>query len=176
MLEGSEPVRALRAALAGGPEAWLVGGVVRDAYLGRPLVDLDLAVAGDPEQAARRVARALGGPAFSLSEAFGSWRALDRERRFEVDVSALQGDTIEEDLARRDFTVNAMAVPLAGGDTAGSPRRPRRPGRGRPAGAGRTGLRRRPAAAAAAGAPGGRAGLRPRPGDRAPDGRGRAAA
>ena len=117
MLEGAEPVRALRAALADGPEAWLVGGVVRDAHLGRPLADLDLAVAGDPEQVARRVAKALGGPAFSLSEAFGSWRALDGERRFEVDVSALQGDTIEADLARRDFTINAMAVPLAGGDT-----------------------------------------------------------
>jgi len=117
MLEGAEPVRALRAALAGGPEAWLVGGVVRDAYLGRPLVDLDLAVAGDPEQAARRVARALGGPAFSLSDTFGSWRVLDRERRFEVDLSALQGDSIEADLSRRDFTVNAMAVPLGGGDT-----------------------------------------------------------
>jgi len=117
MLEGAEPVRVLRAALADGPEAWLVGGVVRDAHLGRPLADLDLAVAGDPEQVARRVARALGGPAFSLSEAFGSWRALDGERRFEVDVSALQGDTIQADLSRRDFTINAMAVPLAGGDT-----------------------------------------------------------
>ncbi len=117
MLEGAEPVRELRAALEGGPPAWLVGGVVRDAHLGRPLADLDLAVAGDPEQVARRLARALGGPAFSLSEAFGSWRALDGERRFEVDVSALRGETIEQDLARRDFTINAMAVPLAGGST-----------------------------------------------------------
>ena len=115
-LESAEPVLAVRQALAGGPDAWLVGGVVRDAHLGRPLSDFDLAVAGDPAEAARAVARALGGPVFPLSEAFGSWRVLDGDRRFEVDVSALQGATIEEDLARRDFTVNAMALPLAGGD------------------------------------------------------------
>ncbi len=109
------PVRAVRAALAGGPEAWLVGGVVRDAALGRPLMDVDLAVAGDPKPVARQLASALGGPSFALSEAFGSWRALDGGRAFEVDVSALQGETIEEDLAQRDFSVNAIAVPLAGG-------------------------------------------------------------
>lgn len=115
-LESAEPVRALRQALDGEPGVWLVGGAVRDAHLGRPLGDIDVAVAGDPEQTARRVAKALGGPVFPLSEAFGSWRALDGDRRFEVDVSALQGPTIEEDLARRDFSINAMAVPLAGGD------------------------------------------------------------
>ncbi len=114
-LGSAEAVRALRAALGDGPQAWLVGGVVRDAHLGRPLGDVDLAVAGDPEQVARRLARAVKGPAFSLSDTFGSWRVLDGARRFQVDVSALQGQTIEQDLARRDFTINAMAVPLAGG-------------------------------------------------------------
>jgi putative nucleotidyltransferase with HDIG domain len=52
---------------------------------------------------------------FPLSETFGAWRAIDRERSFVCDVSPLQGQTIEEDLAQRDFTVNAMAEPLAGG-------------------------------------------------------------
>ena len=115
-LDNSEAVLELRDALAGGPAAWLVGGVVRDALLDRPLEDLDVAVDGDPRATARTVAKALGGPAFSLSEAFGAWRALDGERRFHVDVSALQGATIEEDLGRRDFTVNAIAVPVGGGD------------------------------------------------------------
>ena len=115
-LHTSEAVLELRDALAGGPAAWLVGGVVRDALLGRPLEDLDVAVDGDPRAVARTVAKALGGPAFPLSEAFGSWRALDGRRRFHVDVSALQGDTIEEDLGRRDFTVNSIAVPVGGGD------------------------------------------------------------
>ncbi len=113
----AEPVTRLRAALRDGPEAWLVGGVVRDDLLDRPLRDVDLAVQGEPEAAARAVARELRGPAFCLSEQFGAWRVLDSRRRFVCDISPLQGATIEEDLGRRDFTVNAMAVPLRGGET-----------------------------------------------------------
>ena len=115
-LAEAEPVRAVREALAAAPgDAWLVGGVVRDALLGRPLGDVDLVVGGDPETAARAVARAVGGPVFPLSEDFGAWRAIDRRRSFSCDVSPLQGRTIEEDLGQRDFTVNAVAVPLHGG-------------------------------------------------------------
>ena len=115
-LSDAEPVRAVREALAGGPaDAWLVGGIVRDALLGRSLGDVDLVVAGDPEPAARAVARAVGGPVFPLSEEFGAWRAIDRRRGFSCDVSPLQGARIEDDLRRRDFTVNAVAVPLQGG-------------------------------------------------------------
>ena len=157
-LDTSEAVLELRDALAGGPPAWLVGGVVRDALLGRPLEDLDVAVDGDPRAVARTVAKALGGPAFALSEAFGSWRALDGRRRFHVDVSALQGATIEEDLGRRDFTVNAIAVPVGGGDALDphGGQADLRAGVLQARLAER--LRRRSAAPAAAGAPRGRAG------------------
>lgn len=111
------PVRVARAALEPlGEAAYVVGGTVRDAILGRSLADVDLAVAGDPERAARAIARAVDGPVFPLSEAFGAWRAIDRRRGHEWDVSPLDAEGIEADLARRDFTVNAMAVPLAGGD------------------------------------------------------------
>jgi len=95
-------------------EAWVVGGTVRDELLGRTVTDVDLAVTGDVERAARAVAKAVGGPVFRLSEAFGAWRIVDGDRVY--DISPLQGETIEEDLVRRDFTVNAMARPLAGGD------------------------------------------------------------
>ncbi|MEX2023975.1 MAG: HDIG domain-containing metalloprotein [Thermoleophilaceae bacterium] len=116
-LAAAEPVRTVREALlAAGVEGWLVGGVVRDALLARPLVDVDVAVAGDVKAAARVASGALGGPSFPLSEAFGGWRALGRDRSVVCDVSPLQGDSIEEDLARRDFALNAIAVPLAGGD------------------------------------------------------------
>ncbi len=71
---------------------------------------------GDPQSAARAVGTAVGGPVFPLSEEFGAWRVLDRRRRFTCDVSPLQGAGIEEDLSLRDFTVNAMAVPLGGGE------------------------------------------------------------
>ena len=96
--------------------AWIVGGTVRDRLMGRPLRDIDVAVVGDPEPPARAIAAAVGGPVFQLSETFGAWRAIDRERERVYDVSPLQADTIEEDLARRDFTVNAMAEPLSGGE------------------------------------------------------------
>ncbi len=115
-LDRAPGVRAVRAALADGPPAWLVGGVVRDALLGRPLTDVDVVVDGDAAGAARAVGAAVRGPVFPLSEDFGAWRALDGERRFTCDVSPLQGPRIEDDLALRDFTVNAMAVPVGGGD------------------------------------------------------------
>ena len=92
-----------------------MGGIVRDALLDRPLGEVDLVVQGEPEGAARRIARAFGGPAFALSDEFGAWRAMDRARTLSCDVSPLQGRTIEDDLRCRDFTVNAIAVPLAGG-------------------------------------------------------------
>jgi poly(A) polymerase len=96
--------------------AWIVGGALRDELLGRPVRDVDLVVAGDPERAARETAARVGGPVFRLSEAFGAWRVIDRRDGRVFDFSPLQGATIEEDLARRDFTVNAMARPREGGE------------------------------------------------------------
>jgi putative nucleotidyltransferase with HDIG domain len=113
-LDSHPRVRVAREVVEG--EAWVVGGTVRDALLGRPVVDLDLAVAGDPEPVARTIAKAVRGPSFQLSERFGAWRVHAGDDRFTFDVSPLQGPTIEEDLGRRDFSVNAIAVPLAGGD------------------------------------------------------------
>jgi poly(A) polymerase len=99
-----------------GERAWLVGGSVRDELLGRPVTDVDLAVAGDPERAARAVADEVRGPAFALSEEFGAWRVVDRQGGRMFDVSPLHGDSIEADLGERDFTINAMARPLGGGE------------------------------------------------------------
>jgi poly(A) polymerase len=96
--------------------AWTVGGALRDELLGREVTDIDIVVDGDPERAARELAAELRGPAFRLSEAFGAWRVVDRRSGRIYDFAPLQGDTIEEDLARRDFTVNAMARLRDGGD------------------------------------------------------------
>jgi poly(A) polymerase len=90
-------------------DTWIVGGAVRDELLGRPVRDVDVAVAGDPAPVARAVADRVGGPVFRLSEAFGAWRVIDRRSGQVWDFSPLQGETIEEDLGKRDFTVNAMA-------------------------------------------------------------------
>jgi putative nucleotidyltransferase with HDIG domain len=107
--------RALTAEALRGRRAWLVGGAVRDAILGRPTYDLDVAVEGDVADAARGLARAARGAVFELSDAFGSWRVLARDRRWQVDLSPLRGGSLEADLALRDFTVNAIAEPLDGG-------------------------------------------------------------
>jgi hypothetical protein len=106
-------MRELASELLAGREAWVVGGAVRDELLGRELVDLDIAVR-EPEGAARAYANRSSGAPFPLSERYGAWRvALDGGRT--VDFTPFTG-TIEEDLATRDFTINAIAVPLAGGE------------------------------------------------------------
>jgi tRNA nucleotidyltransferase/poly(A) polymerase len=96
-----------------GEEAWVVGGAVRDELLGRELVDLDIAVR-EPRKAARAFAKRAGGAPFALSERHGAWRVvLEGDRT--VDFTPLPG-SIEDDLATRDFTINAIARPLAGGE------------------------------------------------------------
>lgn len=122
--EGLEPrlaaatsVRAAREALAGESDAWIVGGAVRDALLGEEVVDGDLVVApGRERDAARAIARGSGGVAFPLSERHATWRAIAGDGSWHVDVTALRAETIEADLEARDFTVNAIGVPLAGGE------------------------------------------------------------
>jgi poly(A) polymerase len=117
MSEGVEGdgVAALRALLAG-TDAWLVGGSVRDRLLDRPTADHDVAIAADTAKTARALAGRVGAPAFPLSEEFGSWRVIARDHSWQVDLTPLGAATIEDDLGQRDFTINAIAEPLAGGD------------------------------------------------------------
>jgi poly(A) polymerase len=115
-LDASPLVGLARRALAEEPDAWIAGGAVRDAAFGREVTDLDLAVSGDPERTAKAVAREGDGHAFELSAEFATWRAVARDRSWQLDATALRGATIEADLAARDFTLGAVAVPLAGGE------------------------------------------------------------
>jgi putative nucleotidyltransferase with HDIG domain len=96
--------------------AWAVGGGVRDALMDRPVTDLDVAIDGDAARAAKALAQAAGANRFRLSRAFGAWRVQGGALRAQVDITPLQGGTLEEDLARRDLTVNAMAVPASAPD------------------------------------------------------------
>lgn len=116
-LAASEAVQVARDVLmTRGLRAWIVGGTVRDALLARPLHDLDIALDGEAEPAARALAEAVRGPVFALSESFGAWRVLDRRRGVRFDLTPLQGESIEADLAQRELTVNAMALALGGGE------------------------------------------------------------
>ncbi len=115
-LDASSTVAVARRALAGGAPTWIAGGALRDAALGREITDLDLAVGGDPAVAARAIAEAGEGHAFELSAEFATWRTIAGDGSWQVDLTALRGETIEADLDARDFTLGAVAVPLAGGD------------------------------------------------------------
>lgn len=117
----------LAAAAAGlreaGIEAWAVGGSVRDVALGLEPDDFDIAVSGDPAAAAGAVAAAADAHRFELSAGFGTWRVLPHRAAvpevgaWQIDITALRADGgIGADLAERDFTIGAIAVPLAGGD------------------------------------------------------------
>jgi putative nucleotidyltransferase with HDIG domain len=115
-LASASPVALVRRALGGDEGVWIVGGAVRDAALGRDVVDLDLAVAGDPAIVAKAIAREGKGHSFELSAEFSTWRAVAGDGSWQIDLTGLRGETIEADLAARDFTIGAVAVPLAGGE------------------------------------------------------------
>jgi len=95
-------------------EAYVTGGSVRDALLGRPAHDVDLSVAGDPLDLGRRLADALGGAFVALHEEFSIARVVLRDEHgsHSVDLLPVRGE-IESDLSERDFSINAMAMPLA---------------------------------------------------------------
>ncbi len=105
-----------RALSESGARAWLVGGAVRDLALGLDPLDIDLAVEGDALALGRLLAEKLSGRFIALHEQFGSCRIVLPDK-LQLDLTALQGATIEQDLTRRDLTINAMALPLPTGDT-----------------------------------------------------------
>lgn len=97
-----------------GATGWLVGGSVRDVCMGREIHDLDVVAGGDALALGRNVADLLGGAYYPLDEERRVARVIlnsDSESLC-VDLSALRGGGIDRDLRMRDFTVNAMALPL----------------------------------------------------------------
>jgi tRNA nucleotidyltransferase (CCA-adding enzyme) len=117
----------LQPALEGLAPAFLVGGAVRDLLLGRDTVDLDVAIEGDARAVARELAGRLGGVA-KEHERFGT--ATVRAGELSVDLATTRRETyrepgalpdvqaagLAEDLGRRDFSINAMALDLNGPD------------------------------------------------------------
>lgn len=97
---------------------WLAGGPVRDLLLGCDIHDWDFAVAGQGCALARKVANALHAAYYPLDEERDTGRVVVTDphthRPVMLDFAVLRGATLEEDLQRRDFTVNAMALTLEG--------------------------------------------------------------
>ena len=96
-----------------GAEAYLVGGVVRDALLGREITDIDLAVAADVHVVGRELASFLGGTFVVMDRSRDITRVVVTgvDGSSVVDLSSIH-DGIAHDLRQRDFTVDAMALPL----------------------------------------------------------------
>ena len=96
-------------------EVYLVGGAVRDMLLKRLSPDLDFAVPSKGISLARRLANALKGDFMVLDEVRDTGRVIvthaDGMRTF-LDFATYRGDTLEEDLHARDFTINAIAFDL----------------------------------------------------------------
>jgi poly(A) polymerase len=92
-------------------EAWLVGGVLRDLVLQRKISDIDLATVADPTSLAKQWARQVGGRWFWLDPNRLQSRVL-LTNRLTVDFAPLRAESINEDQALRDFTINSLAFPL----------------------------------------------------------------
>ena len=96
---------------AGGRDAVLVGGAVRDAILKRAGADVDIAVPSGAITLARRSAERLGGTCVVLDAQRGAARVVT-DGGLTLDVTDFRAPTLDADLAARDFTVDALAVAL----------------------------------------------------------------
>jgi len=103
----------VRDALPNDQEAYLVGGAVRDALMGRAIKDLDIVVPDRAISIARKVANRLGGAFYPLDIEHDTGRVilkLANAEKFVIDFSVQRGPDLTSDLLARDFTINAIAV------------------------------------------------------------------
>ncbi len=120
---------ASRVAVERSVPAYLVGGFVRDLLLGVPNLDLDITVEGDGIEFAQELSRRLGGK-LVRHRRFGT-ATVTTAQKLKVDISTARREfyeapgslpvvnagTLEDDLRRRDFTINAMAISINPGDS-----------------------------------------------------------
>ncbi|MBO1901258.1 CCA tRNA nucleotidyltransferase [Leucobacter weissii] len=121
----SSPVRELAAAFRdAGHEFALVGGPVRDALLGRPVTDLDFTTSARPDET-RAILAGMTRQVWDVGRDFGTIAAKVHGESVEITTyradtyrddsrkpQVAYGDSIEDDLVRRDFTINALALML----------------------------------------------------------------
>ncbi len=127
LVTSDEPIAGIsRAFQAAGHELALVGGPVRDAFLGRALNDLDFTTSARPEEIEKIIAP-LATAVWDVGRAFGTIAAQFGDMTVEITTYRADtydgasrkpevefGDSLEGDLFRRDFTMNAMALTLPG--------------------------------------------------------------
>ncbi|MDH7484638.1 MAG: polynucleotide adenylyltransferase, partial [Spirochaetales bacterium] len=127
-IPGIEPElqRAAETIIRAGFKAFLVGGAVRDRFLGRMTSDYDIATDATPDQCLRLFPHAI-----PTGVKHGTITVIPRSRRFKIEITTFRiesdyrdgrhpdsvtfVDDITQDLSRRDFTINAMAIDLENG-------------------------------------------------------------
>ena len=95
-------------------EIYLVGGAIRDFYLRKEVRDLDFVVKKGAIKAAKNIADFFNGDFYILDQKRGTARALLAvdEKELRIDFALFNGKSIDDDLKKRDFTINAMAVKM----------------------------------------------------------------
>lgn len=125
LVTSQEPIKGLSEAFAqAGYELALVGGPVRDAFLGRPVHDLDFTTSARPDEI-ERIVKPLAQATWDVGREFGTIAAQLGDYTVEITTyradtydgssrkpDVVFGDTLEADLVRRDFSMNAMALTL----------------------------------------------------------------
>ena len=104
---------AIRKVVPASMKIYLVGGAVRDILLGRKIRDFDFTVEGLVRPIGKSIANELGGAYYVLDDEREMVRVIiedEQSGKFDVDIAQLTGETIEDDLRERDFTINAMAI------------------------------------------------------------------
>ncbi|NLO92098.1 MAG: HD domain-containing protein [Elusimicrobia bacterium] len=95
------------------PDGYIVGGALRDHFLGRRFTDLDIAAPAKALTArGKTLAAELNASFFALDTENGVYRLTLKDCPLQLDLCAIQGPDISRDLARRDFAINATAYPL----------------------------------------------------------------
>lgn len=90
-------------------DIYIVGGTVRNVFLKRSIQDIDFVLKDNPKELIAEIAKKLNGSGFVLDEERNIYRVYLKEYDINLDFSQMRGNTIEEDLGYRDFTINAMA-------------------------------------------------------------------
>ena len=94
-------------------EIYLVGGILRDFYLGKENFDKDMIVDKvNAEEFAKSLAKSINATFIPLDEENKIYRLIMKDKINCIDIAALSGNSIEDDLKRRDLTINAIALNL----------------------------------------------------------------
>ena len=125
LLKGSHLVSSLfEVALEENYQLYLVGGLIRDVFMGESSKDVDF-VTTRASDLVSALSKKTGCRPILIDQTFGTIRLVpvtksDQESEFYLlDISPMRGSSIEDDLLRRDFTVNAMAIDISAWQTNG---------------------------------------------------------